>query len=158
MTSQDGFGGTHHFLAKGDFTGLLLVVLREKPMHGYEVMKALEERFHGFYKPSPGAIYPALRSLLRRKLVTVAGGERRKTYRITAEGKAYLRSTRKDLKARFSQIEKRLGPERTAMFREFRSTGRLLATNLRDVTPAQAKELRGLMVEMRERIIRILAE
>ncbi|HII41485.1 MAG TPA: PadR family transcriptional regulator, partial [Thermoplasmata archaeon] len=63
MTSQDGFGGTHHFLAKGDFTGLLLVVLREKPMHGYEVMKALEERFHGFYKPSPGAIYPALRSL-----------------------------------------------------------------------------------------------
>ena len=158
MMSKDGFGGTFHFLAKGDFAGLLLVVLQEKPMHGYEIMKALEERFHGFYKPSAGAVYPALRSLHRRGLVTVTGGERRKTYRITREGEAYLRSVRKELKARFREIEKALGPERAAMLREFRNTGRLIRTNMRSVTPSQAKELRGLMAEMRERIIKILTE
>ncbi len=158
MMPKDGFGGTFHFLAKGDFSGLLLVVLQEKPMHGYEIMKALEERFHGFYKPSAGAIYPALRALHRRGLVTVAGGERRKTYRITAQGKAYLRGVRKELKSRFAAFEENLGPERAEMFREFRTTGRLLATNMRNVTPEQAKQLRELMVDMRERILKVLAE
>jgi DNA-binding PadR family transcriptional regulator len=158
MLSKDGFGGTFHFLAKGDFPGLLLVVLQEKPMHGYEIMKALEERFHGLYKPSAGAIYPALSSLHRRGLVTVAGGERRKTYQITPQGKAYLRGVRNEVKSRFATLQKTLGPERAAMFREFRTTGRLIATNMRNVTPEQATELRAVMVEMRERILKILAE
>jgi DNA-binding PadR family transcriptional regulator len=158
MMPKEGFRGTFHFLAKGDFAGLLLVVLQEKPMHGYEIMKALEERFHGFYKPSPGAVYPALRSLQRRGLVTVDGGDRRKTYRVTPEGKAHLRGVRKELKTRFAALQRTLGPERSEMFREFRRTGQLLATNLRNVTPDQAVELRGLMVEMRERISKILAE
>lgn len=158
MVSKEQFGGTYHFLARGDFAGLLLVVLREKPMHGYEVMKAMEERFHGFYKPSAGAIYPALRSLLRKGYVTVTGEERRKTYRITKQGENYLRGVRAELKARFQQIQKTLGPERAAMFKEFRKTGRLLATNSRTVTPKQARELQGLMIEMRKRILTILAE
>src|SRR5574340_1407201 len=104
MMPKEGFGGTYHFLAKGDFAGLILVALREKPMHGYEIIKALEERFHGFYKPSPGAVYPALRSLLRRGFVSVTGEERRKTYRITKQGEAYLRGARAEVKARFQQM------------------------------------------------------
>ncbi len=127
-------------------------------MHGYEIMKALEERFQGFYKPSAGSIYPALRSLLAKGFVTVNGEERRKTYRITAKGTAYLRSFRAERRAHFEALQKALGPERAAMFREFRNTGRLLATNMRTVTPEQAKELRSLMAEMRERIITILAQ
>ncbi len=158
MMSHERFGGTYHFLAKGDFAGLVLVTLQEKPMHGYEIMKALEERFHGFYKPSAGAIYPALRSLHERGLVTVAGSERRKTYHITPKGGSYLRGVRKDLKVRFAAIEKSLGPERAAMLREFRETGRLVATNMQNVTPEQATELQSLMTEMRERIIHILAK
>ena len=127
-------------------------------MHGYEVMKALEERFHGFYKPSAGTIYPALGSLLRKGYVTVTGDERRKTYRITREGQKYLRGVRAGSKAHFAEVQKALGPERSAMFLEFRNTGRLLATNVRNVTPQQAKELKTLMVEMRERILKILAQ
>src|SRR3972149_5898110 len=50
-----------------------------------------------------------------------------------------------------------IGPERAAMMREMRATGRLLGSNLRDVTPAQAKELGRLFVDLRERILRILA-
>lgn len=158
MMPKEGFGGTYHFLAKGDFAGLVLVALQEKPMHGYEIMKALEERFHGFYKPSAGAIYPSLQSLLRRGFVTVTGGERRKTYRITKQGENHLRGMRAELKARFQQVQKTLGPERAAMFLEFRQTGKLLATNIRTVTPKQARELRKVMIEMRKRILKILAE
>lgn len=155
---KENFGGSFHFLARGDFAGLVLSALQEKPMHGYEIMKALEERFQGFYKPSPGSIYPALRSLLGKGYVTVTGEERRKTYRITAKGQAYLRTFRAELKAHFDAVHKALGPERAAMFQELRNTGRLIATNIRHVTPQQAKELRTLMLEMRERIIKILAQ
>ncbi len=157
MMPKERFGGSFHFLARGDFAGLVLSVLQEKPMHGYEIMKALESRFQGFYKPSPGSIYPALRSLLGKGYVTVTGGERRKTYRITPRGQAYLRTCRTELKAHFDAVTKTLGPERAAMFKEFRQTGRLIATNVRNVTPEQAKELRTLMSEMRERVIKILA-
>ncbi len=156
--SKESFGGTYHFLAKGDFAGLLLLVLGEKPMHGYEVMKALEDRFHGFYKPSAGAIYPALRSLHRRGFVSVTGGERRKTYEITPAGDARLRKVHKAVEARFQAVEKAMGPERAAMFRELRKTGQLMRANLGNVTPRQAKELRGLFAEMRERVMKILAE
>lgn len=158
MMPEGKFGGTFHFIARGDFTGLLLVVLREKPMHGYEVMKALEERSHGVYKPSAGAIYPALQSLLRKGYVTVAGEERRKTYRITPKGRSYLRSRKAELKARFAAMEKSLGPERAALFRELRNTGRLIRANMRDVTPQQARELRAVMVRMRREILKILAK
>ncbi len=158
MMPKEQFGGTFHFLAKGDFAGLLLVVLEEKPMHGYELMKALEDRFHGFYKPSAGAIYPALRTLHRKGFVSVTGGERRKTYRITPAGLAYVRKVHHEVQARFRELEKAMGPERAAMFREFRKTARLLRTNMANVTPRQAKQLQALMTELRGRIIKILAE
>ncbi len=158
MMPKERFGGSFHFLARGDFAGLVLSVLQVKPMHGYEIMKAVEERFQGVYKPSPGSIYPALRSLLAKGYVTVTGGERRKTYRITAKGQAYLKTCRSQLKAHFDAVTKTLGPERAALFKELRQTGRLIATNVRDVTPEQAKAMRALMLEMRERAIKILAE
>ncbi len=127
-------------------------------MHGYEIMKVLEERFQGFYKPSPGAIYPALRSLLREGLVAVSGAERRKTYRITPKGRAYVRGHEADMDKRFRAFETAVGKERAGLFRELRTTGKLLGTNLRTITPEQASELRELMVQMRERMMKILAK
>src|SRR5439155_18529729 len=62
MSAPEKFGGFFHFFGKGDFKGLVLHLLEERPMHGYEIIKAIEERYHGFYKPSAGAIYPALRA------------------------------------------------------------------------------------------------
>ena len=101
MSAPEKFGGFFHFFGKGDFKGLVLHLLEERPMHGYEIIKAIEERYHGFYKPSAGAIYPALRALLRKGYLSVSGEERRKTYRITRDGKAYLRSRRKEIEQRF---------------------------------------------------------
>ncbi len=158
MVPKERFGGSFHFLARGDFAGLVLSTLQEKPMHGYEIMKAVEERFQGLYKPSPGSIYPALKSLLGKGYVAMTGEERRKTYRITPKGQAYLKQSRSELRTHFEAVQKALGPERAGMFRELRQTGRLIGTNIHSVTPRQAKEIRGLMIEMRERILRILAD
>lgn len=145
------------FLGKGGFRALLLRALSDKPMHGYEVMKALEARYQGFYRPSAGAVYPALRSLEREGLVAVSGAERRKTYRITAKGRTLLRNHRKEMETHFRSLQEAVGPERASLLRELRETGRLLAANLRDLTPQQATELRATVAEMRGRIAVILS-
>ena len=63
-------------------------------MHGYEMMKALEERSQGFYTPSAGSIYPTLQMLEDRGLVAVVNTEGKKVYSITEEGKAFLNERR----------------------------------------------------------------
>ena len=65
-------------------------------MHGYEMMKALEEKSGGFYAPSPGSIYPTLQMLEDRGLVTVEEVEGKKVYSITDTGRAFLAEQQKD--------------------------------------------------------------
>ncbi len=54
------FGRRTRMFEKGDFKYILLDLLKEKPSHGYEIIRALEDRFHGFYVPSAGSVYPTL--------------------------------------------------------------------------------------------------
>jgi len=82
-------GGRRYF-GRGDVKFALLELLQERPMHGYEMMKALEERSGGFYAPSAGTIYPTLQLLEDRSLVTVQELEGKKIYSITDAGRAFL--------------------------------------------------------------------
>lgn len=84
------FGEGGRFFGRGDLKYALLELLQERPMHGYEMMKALEERSHGFYTPSAGSIYPTLQMLQDRDLVAVTESEGKKTYTITEAGIAFL--------------------------------------------------------------------
>lgn len=76
---------------QGDLKYVILQLLEEKPRHGYEIIKALEERFGGMYSPSAGTVYPTLTLLedLGFAKVTVEEGGK-KVYSITDEGRAYL--------------------------------------------------------------------
>lgn len=146
------------FLGKGGFRVLVLRSLSERPMYGYEVIKVLEDRFQGFYRPSAGTVYPALRSLQREGLIAARGSDRRKTYHITAKGKTHLHEQREQRHRAFESFQAAVGPERAALLRELRETGRLLMPNLRTITPRQAAQLQKAVAEMRGRIAAILAE
>lgn len=74
----------------GDMKYVILKLLRDKPMHGYEVMKALEEETNGCYKPSPGTVYPTLQWLEDEGLVKANDADGKKVYEITASGQAFL--------------------------------------------------------------------
>lgn len=158
MTQESLIPETLPLLQRGDIKLLVLRVLEERPMHGYEIMKVLEARCHGFYKPSPGSIYPALRTLRRRGHVEVTGGGRRKTYLITPAGRAELEGRREKVRQSLQEFEKMVGPERAELLRELRTTGKLLTTNLRHVTPDQARELTVLVRRFRENMMRALAK
>ncbi len=81
-------------LASADLQLLILGLLNEKPSHGYEIIKALEERSNGFYVPSPGMVYPALTYLEEIGHATVAAAGTKKQYSITPDGVAHLEANR----------------------------------------------------------------
>src|SRR6266487_2331838 len=89
-------GEAHRFFGRGDLKFALLELLQEWPMHGYEMMKALEEKSGGFYAPSPGSIYPTLQMLEDRGLVSVQEVEGKKVYSITDSGRAFLAEQQKE--------------------------------------------------------------
>lgn len=141
--------GPVRFLGKGDFKFLVLRALRDRPMHGYEVMKVLQDHFHGFYKPSPGAIYPTLASLERKGLLKSQTSEGRKAYSLTRQGKTYLRSCEAHMQKRFRELEKLVGPERASLMRELRSLGRLLIPRVWNLSPEKAEEVRTMLERFR---------
>jgi len=76
---------------QGDLKYVILRLLAEKPRHGYEIIKELEERFGGSYAPSPGTVYPTLtmlEDLGYARAMPEEGG--RKIYEITDEGRKHL--------------------------------------------------------------------
>jgi DNA-binding PadR family transcriptional regulator len=79
----------------GDLRYVLLHLIAEKPRHGYELIKAIEEQFGGAYSPSPGVIYPTLTLLEELGYLHPESAEgTRKLYSITAEGTAFLNANR----------------------------------------------------------------
>ena len=108
-------------LASVDLQLLILGLLAEKPRHGYEIIKALDERSKGFYIPSPGMVYPALTYLEEIGHATVEADGARKLYHITATGQEHLDSNRATADALFAQFERvgdRMDRVRRAMHAE----------------------------------------
>ena len=83
------------FFERGALKFIILDLLAERPRHGYEIIRALEERSGGYYSPSPGTIYPTLQVLEDMGLVKVREEEGKKIYELTREGVAFL-DERKD--------------------------------------------------------------
>lgn len=68
----------------------ILHLLKEDSMHGYQIMKVLEERSDGHYTASPGTIYPALQELLNKNLIDLRLQMDKKIYSINDNGKRHI--------------------------------------------------------------------
>src|SRR5713226_545222 len=87
-----------HGMKIGAVSLWLLLLLSEKPMYGYEIIRELEKRFSGYWKPKAGTIYPALEKLEKNHLLTSRVEFReeapdRKHYALTEKGRMELTST-----------------------------------------------------------------
>ena len=101
---RGGFRGGRKFAA-ADLHLIILALLKDKPRHGYELIKALEERSGGFYTPSPGMIYPALTYLEEIGHATVEADGAKKLYSITDEGRKQLEENREVVDTMFRELE-----------------------------------------------------
>lgn len=100
-----GGSGRGRLFEQGDLKYVILRLLEEKPRHGYEVIKELEERFAGAYSPSPGTVYPTLAMLEDLGYARVAQDDAgRKIYEITDAGRAHLAEHKATVEDIFERI------------------------------------------------------
>jgi DNA-binding PadR family transcriptional regulator len=99
-------GGRGRMFGHGDLKFVVLNLLAEKPRHGYEIIKELEDRFGGAYSPSPGTVYPTLSLLedLGYARATLEEGNR-KVFEITDEGRKYLEENRSVVDDIFGRVD-----------------------------------------------------
>ncbi len=91
------------YYGRGNVKFVILELLKERPRHGYDIMKEMEERSGGVYSPSPGVIYPTLQALEDQDYVKVAEQEGKKVYSITESGIAYLQGHQERQRTRHSE-------------------------------------------------------
>jgi DNA-binding PadR family transcriptional regulator len=159
-------------LASADLQLLVLALLAEKPRHGYEIIKALDERSKGFYVPSPGMVYPALTYLDEIGHATMDVEGSKKLYRITAEGTAFLDQNRSTVDTileqlaaageRMEQVRRAFSDDGSAEDADDRSGGfgffgfRDVKLAARELRSALHDKKRGLSESERMRIVEIL--
>ena len=139
---------------QGDLRYVILRLLDEKPRHGYEIIKALEERFGGAYAPSPGVVYPTLQLLEDLGYARVVPSEAgKKVFEITAEGKAHLAENQDTVDSIFDRIGKLMGhfldEPMTDVHRAFQRIGK--ATYSRATDGVESPLLLRQIVEVLER-------
>ena len=91
-------------LGSNELQLIILALLAERPRHGYEIIKALDELSKGFYAPSPGMVYPALTYLEEVGYASVEAEGSKKLYRITEAGRAKLDEHRAHADALMAQL------------------------------------------------------
>jgi DNA-binding PadR family transcriptional regulator len=93
-------------LASGDLRLVALYLIEQQPRHGYDIIKAIEDKSLGFYSPSPGIVYPALTFLEEAGHVTSAADGNKKLYTITDEGRTHLSDNRDAIQSTLDFLEK----------------------------------------------------
>ncbi len=105
-------------LASGDLQLIVLALLDQKPRHGYEIIKALEEHSSGVYTPSPGVVYPALTYLGEVGHAASEATGNKKLYAITDAGKEHLAKHRREVDETLEQLA-RFGRKMARVHRHF---------------------------------------
>jgi len=133
---------------------VILKLLKDKPRHGYEVMKELEDQMHGCYSPSPGTVYPTLQWLEDEGLVVARDVAGKKVYEITDAGRAFLEEHRDLVDDIFDRVretvDRALGG---AMGDVNRSLGRLVKAVYRTGWKARDEATRQRLVAILDRVV-----
>ena len=147
------------FFGRGDLKYVILDLLKDQPRHGYDIIRALEDRMDGRYRPSPGSVYPTLQMLEDLGYVTSSQQEGKKVYSITDEGRRYLTeqaSTIDDIRSRITAgWDAAQRPEMADLMHELRELARALFRQgsrgaLKD--PERLKKLREIVSRARAQV------
>ncbi len=158
-THRGGPGGRGPRARRGDVRAAVLALLAEEPKHGYEMIKEIEERSDGFWKPSAGSIYPTLQLLEDEGLITGTeeGGKRRFT--LTDEGRKAV-TEREEAKGSLPWEEVRSGapPEVVELGRSVHQLRAAITQSFHAADESQRARIRELLDETRRGIYGILSE
>jgi DNA-binding PadR family transcriptional regulator len=145
---------------KGDLKYVILDMLKDKPRHGYDIIRELEELSYGFYKPSPGVIYPTLQMLQEMGYASSAEQEGKRVYSITEEGLKFLKNqsdiadgVRRQMRHKWSF--KNIG-RMVMIMREYHALEDLLGSGFRSLDADKAEQIRQILSQAYQEIESVL--
>ena len=161
--SRHGLGGrigrrAERVFEQGDLRFVILKLIGEQPRHGYEIIKAIEEKVGGAYSPSPGVIYPTLTLLEELGYVSVEAVEGgKKLYRITDAGQAALvekKAVVDDIFRRMAELQERFETPAPRIMRAMQNLGAALRVRMSagPLTPEQLDALTGAIDEAARKV------
>jgi DNA-binding PadR family transcriptional regulator len=153
-----GGGRGRSIVRRGEVRGLILAALRDRPMHGYEVIQELEAQSEGRWRPSAGSVYPTLQQLADEGLVTGEEVDGRRTYTLTEAGrKAATSAADSAPRSRWAADADRDADDPDLR----RYAVELLSASMqvhRVGSPAANREVAKILAEARRQVYRLLSE
>lgn len=143
---------------KGDVRSAVLSLLLEQPMHGYQIIREIEDRSGGSWKPSPGSVYPTLQLLTDEGLVQAEESNGRKTYSLTAEGRAAAGDETTERTAPWESAGSRDGGRMTALPKAGIELAQAAAQVGRTGDKEQIAQAVEILDEARRKLYSILAQ
>jgi DNA-binding PadR family transcriptional regulator len=144
-------------MGRGDVRAAVLALLAEKPMHGYQIIHEIEERSGGTWKPSPGSVYPTLQLLADEGFISAEESNGRKTYSLTAEGRA-VADAAAEQPAPWEGQNTRDSGRATALPKAGIDLAQAAAQVGRTGNPEQVKQAVAVLEEARRKLYSILAQ
>ncbi|MBO2448794.1 PadR family transcriptional regulator [Actinomadura barringtoniae] len=143
---------------KGNVRAAILALLAENPLNGYQIIQEINERSGGGWKPSPGAVYPALQQLADEGLIRGEEGEGRKTFHLTDEGRAYVEEHADELSEPWAEMTPDFGEGVPDLFKQVAQTGAAVMQVVHSGSPEQVAQAKDVLAEARRKLYLILAE
>ena len=147
---------------KGLIKFIVLEMIQQEPRHGYDLIRAIEKRFHGLYTPSPGTIYPTLQLLEEMGYITFSEYEGKKVYRITEAGTNYLKEQEHLVGMAGERFHQWWNPENVGAMRklrrEFTSLAQLMLRQGRKVSPERLERVLQVIRRARTEIEALFQE
>jgi DNA-binding PadR family transcriptional regulator len=142
---------------RGDVRAAILALLREGPRNGYQIMAEIEERSGGAWRPSPGAVYPALSQLADEGLIEAEESSGRRTFRLTDSGRQYVDDHPEAARAAWESMAQEEPGEVPGLFVQAARLGGAIVQIAREGTPQQIHEAEAILEEARRTMYQILA-
>lgn len=143
---------------RGDVRAAILALLREGPMNGYQIMSEIEERSSGAWRPSPGAVYPALSQLADEGLIAGEESGGRRTYALTQAGREYIEQNPERARGAWESAEQQEAWQVPGLFAEAARLGGGIVQLAHAGTPEQIRAAERLLAKARRDLYRILAD
>jgi len=135
----------------------ILALLREGPRNGYQIMSEIEERSGGAWRPSPGAVYPALAQLADEGLIAGEESGGRRTFSLTAAGRDYVEQNPEMARGVWESMGQDEPGELPRLFAQAARLGGGIVQLARDGTPEQVRAAERLLGQTRRSLYQILA-
>ena len=143
---------------RGDVRAAILALLREGPLNGYQIMSEIEERCNGAWRPSPGAVYPALSQLADEGLIEGAESAGRRTFTLTEAGREYVEQNPERARGAWESTKQQEAWEVPGLFAEAARLGGGIVQIVHNGTPDQVRAAERLLERARRDLYKILAD